>query len=187
MNEKNNSNINTKNPDNLSFTKQNKIESNTINFISDQELREKYITNELETNDKMKFYLSIINEDIYNFKSFLNEKKYNIFEEISTNGKCFTPFHYAMHYGKWNIIKFIIEYLYSHNLIEIGFRLKSKDGRCPLLCLLKSNNLNEKDEKKIFTKILENYIIPVNEEVKSELVKRGFKDLINKIIPYFNT
>lgn len=72
-------------------------------------------------------------------------------------------------------------------MIEIGFRLKSKDGRCPLLCLLKSNNLNEKDKKKIFTKILENYIIPVNEEVKSELVKRGFKDLINKIIPYFNT
>ena len=65
MNEKNNSNINTKNPDNLRFTKQKKIESNTINFIDDQELREKYITNELETNDKMKFYLSIINEDIF--------------------------------------------------------------------------------------------------------------------------
>ena len=89
-----------------------------------------------------------------------------------------------MHYGKWDIIQFIIEYLFSKNKIEIAFRLLSKDGRCPLLCLLKSNVLNINAKKDMFSKIFEKYTIPVSEEVIKNLQMRGFDDIIKKIKPF---
>ena len=91
-----------------------------------------------------------------------------------------------MHYGSWNIIKFIIEYLFSKNKVEIGFRLKSKDGRCPLLCLLRSNALKSDGKAEIITKIFENYTIPVSQEVIQEIKNREFDFLLDKIKPYNN-
>ena len=90
-----------------------------------------------------------------------------------------------MHYAKWNIIKFIIEYLEQQNKIEIAFRLKSKDGRCPLLCLLKSNALKPDVKRDTFNKIITNFTIPVSDEVKKELNNRNLGDLIEKIKPYY--
>ena len=89
-----------------------------------------------------------------------------------------------MHYAKWNIIQFIINYLIENKKVEIGFRLKSKDGRCPLLCLLKSNAINKETKKETFSKIINFFTIPVSPEVIKELKNRGFDDLIPKIKPY---
>ena len=91
-----------------------------------------------------------------------------------------------MQYGKWNIIKFIIEYLKSKYLIEVGFRLKSADNRCPLLCLLKSYDIDAMSKRDIFEKIIINFNIPVNDEVKRELKKQGFEDLLGMIKPFIS-
>ena len=157
-------------------------------MISDQELRNRYLTNKLQTTDKMNFYQSVIDGNLDAYKKYVYGtygQVYNIFEEVSAPGYGWTTFHYAMHYAKWNIIKFIIEYLESQNKVEIGFRLKSKDGRCPLLCLLKSNALKADVKRDTFNKIITNFTIPVSDEVKKELTNRGLGDLISKIKNYY--
>ena len=163
-------------------------EAKKKNMITDQELRARYLTNKLQTNDKMNYYQSVIDGNLEAYKRYIQGtygQAYNIFEEVSAPGYGWTTFHYAMHYGKWNIIKFIIEYLFSQNKIEIGFRLKSKDGRCPLLCLLKSNALKPDVKRDVFNKIITNFTIPVSDEVKKELNNRGLNDLAAKIKPYY--
>ena len=60
-------------------------------------------------------------------------------------------------------------------------RLKSKDGRCPLLCLLKSNALKLDIKKDTFDKIISNFSIPISSEVRKELENRGFKELLERV------
>ena len=163
-------------------------EAKKRNMLSDQELRYKYLTNKLQTGDKMNFYQAVIDGNLDAYKKYIQGtygQQYNIFEEVSAPGYGWTTFHYAMHYAKWNIIKYIIEYLQQQNKIEIGFRLKSKDGRCPLLCLLKSNALKPEVKRDTFNKIITNFTIPVSDEVKKELNNRSLGDLIDKIKPYY--
>ena len=155
--------------------------------LSDVKLREKFVSNKLSPKDKEQFFQQAKDDNPEKFKGFLEgPHPYNIFEEISAPGYGWTVFHYAMHYGSWNIIKFIIEYLFSKNKVEIGFRLKSKDGRCPLLCLLKSNALKSDGKVEILTKIFENFTIPVSQEVIQEIKNREFDFLLDKIKPYNN-
>ena len=174
---------------NNKITTKNIIANKPKEYLTDQELREIYISKELENKEKHKFYDFIFQGDLKGFKECLEGKygkKYNIFEEISKEGYYWTPLHYAMQYGKWNIIKFIIEYLKSKYLIEVGFRLKSADNRCPLLCLLKSYDIDAMSKRDIFEKIIINFNIPVNDEVKRELKKQGFEDLLGMIKPFIS-
>jgi hypothetical protein len=164
-------------------------EARKKNMLTDQELRAKYLTNKLSTDDKMRFYQSVIDGNLEAYKRFVQGTQYsqafNIFEEVSAPGYGWTTFHYAMHYAKWNIIKYIIEYLFNNNKIEIGFKLKSKDGRCPLLCLLKSNALKPDIKRDTFSRIISNFTIPVSDEVIKELKNRQLNDLVDKIKPYY--
>ena len=138
-------------------------------------------------NDKMNFYQAVIDGNLEAYKRYVNGTygvKYDIFEEVSAPGYGWTTFHYAMHYAKWEIIKFIINYLINNGKLEVGFRLKSKDGRCPLLCLLKSNALKGDVKRDTFEKIITTFTIPVSNEVIKELKNRKYDDLIPKIRPY---
>jgi len=141
--------------------------------LTDKEFREKYLTNKLSAKEKKDFYHSVISNDLESFKNFiygtLIRAPYDIFEEISQKGYGSTIFHYAMHYGRINMINFIIEYLYSQNKIFIAFKLKSNDGRCPLLYLLKSKDLSHQTKLDIFNKIVNTFSIPVSQEVEDQL------------------
>ena len=162
-------------------------EAKTKFALSDQELRAKYLTNRLTMNDKMNFYQAVIDGNLEAYKRYVLGTygvAYNIFEEVSAPGYGWTTFHYAMHYAKWEIIKFIINYLIKTNKLEVGFRLKSKDGRCPLLCLLKSNALKPDVKRDTFDKIITTFTIPVSEEVIKELRNRKYNELIPKIRTY---
>ena len=156
-------------------------------MLSDSELKARYLTNKLNMNEKMNFYQAVIDGNLEAYKRYVlgtYGTMYNIFEEVSAPGYGWTTFHYAMHYAKWEIIKFIINYLIDNKKLEIGFRLKSKDGRCPLLCLLKSNALKGDVKHDTFEKIVTNFTIPVSDEVIKELKNRKYDDLIPKIKPY---
>ena len=151
----------------------------------DQELRKKYLTNKLNTENKMRFYKAAIDGNLELYKTYLNGSAYyppfSIFEEVSEKGHGWTTFHYAMHYGRWNIIRFIIEYLILIDKLNVMLRLKSKDGRCPLLCLLKSNAIKLDIKRDIFDKIITNFTIPISNEVRIELENRGFKELVERV------
>ena len=116
------------------------------------------LKNELTIEEKMKLYNSAINDNLDEFKSYINEtgnfgKPYNFFEEMSAPGYKRTVFLYAMHYGKWEIIKFIIEHLNALYLLEKALGMKTNDKRCPFICLLKSNELELKQKKLFFQKL----------------------------------
>ena len=142
--------------------------------------------NDNSVNDLKKYYnnkirKSIIDGNLEEYKEILEGKygeKFNIFEDVSKDKSKWTPLHVAMNYGKWEIIKYIMEDLKKNNLIEIGFKLKTDDGMCPLLCLLKSPDIIIFKKKAIFEEIVTKYAVPVSEEVKNELKSKGIDDLI---------
>ena len=142
----------------------------------------------LTNPEKEKFYKSVIDENLDLFISYLSgnkdRKPFNIFEEVSQPGYKWTVFHYAMHYGKWDIIKYIFEYLTILDLLDKALKMKTKDNRCPLLCLLKSNALNPEEKEIIFSDILKNFDIPISNEVKEELYKRNMQDLLSANIMF---
>ena len=148
-----------------------------------------YITNFLTKDEKMVFYNAAIKNNLYLFKSLIygspNQRPYPIFEEVSAPRFYWTVFHYAMHYGIWDIIKFIFEYLYPLNLVEVALNLKTNDNRCPLLCLLKSNNIKTDIKKDVFNKIISTFPIPVNDEVRKELQKRNFNEILQRLGPSY--
>ena len=135
--------------------------------LTDEQFKNKYLSDRLTVKEKMDFYNSVMNNNLELFKSFLygtpNRPPYDIFEEVSAKGYGWTCFHYAMHYGKLEIAKFIIGYLYSQNKINIAFKLKSNDGRCPLLCLLKSKALKPEVKLDVFNQLVSSFSIPISE------------------------
>ena len=89
-------------------------------------------------------------------------------------------FSLCIFYGKWNIIRFIIETLTLKGRIDVGLKLQGSEGNCPLLRLLKSNSLEHEVKKNIFDKIITNFVIPISDEVRSLLEFRGFTDLAER-------
>lgn len=134
-----------------------------------EDITNSLLCDKLTIEEKKQFYNSVYDNDLDLFISYLSgnrdRKPYNIFEEVSEPGYKWTVFHYAMHYGRWDIIKYIIEYLTNLNLLDKALKMKTKDNRCPLLCLLKSNSLNIQQKKDIYFKILDSFKIPINDEV----------------------
>ena len=157
------------------------------NGIQNPYIDHPYITSILSQTEKKEFYNSVIDDNLPLFQSLLNgspnKRSYPIFEEVSEPKYYWTVLHYAMHYGKWNIIKYIFEYLYQLDLVNVALNLKTKDNRCPLLCLLKSNAINNDIKKDVFNKIITTFLIPISDEVMKELKYRKFNEIIRKLDP----
>lgn len=145
-----------------------------------KKLREKYVVNTLSANVKRQYHDSILKGNLETFRSYVEVNKFPIFEEISAKGYYWTPLHYSMHYGKRNIIKYLLDRLKSFNLYDDAMKLRSNDLRCPVLCLLKSNSLKNDEKKNLFEFLLENYDINVTLAIKKEANAREFGSLLNK-------
>ena len=134
----------------------------------------------------MELYNSVIKDNLELFKSLIYgspyKKPYPMFEEVSAKNYYWTPLHYAMHYAKWDIIQFIFQYLFQYNLVNSALNLKTKDSRCPLLCLLKSKDLSVKVKIDTFDRLISTFPIPISNEVKDEIIKRKYDTLIQKVI-----
>ena len=157
------------------------LESEKANFLTPDELRINMVSSKLSISEKMDLYNAAVEGRVSDFKNLIEVKQFPILEEVSAKNYGWTPFHYAMHYGKWDIIKYIMQYLHNHQQLNLALMLKSSDGRCPLLCLLRSNTVNIEKKKEIFSNILQNFkYIPINEEVMKELKTRGLAYLLDK-------
>jgi hypothetical protein len=143
-----------------------------------EELRQILMTFDLSIDQKMELYYTCTEGRLDDFRNLILNKKYSILEEISYKNYYWTPLHYAMHYGQFETIKFILDYLKEQNIIEPALRLQSNDGRCPILCLLKSNNLSESRKEELFEKLLKNYYFSISKEIKREAGARGFEKII---------
>ncbi len=120
----------------------------------------------------LELYKTTILGNLEKFKYLIEDRNYPLFEEISTEGFMWTPLHYAMHYGKIDIIKYILQVAQNMNILEEVMKCKSGDNRCPLLCLIRSNSLNLSEKAGLLETILKYhprlYISPyVLEECKN--------------------
>jgi hypothetical protein len=153
----------------------------TLGF-SPNDIRNKLLSFNLNTTQKVLLYETTISGNINAFKELILKKKNPIFEEVSAQGFLWTPLHYAMHYGQEEIIMFILGYLKSQlNCLDLGIRLASKDGRCPIMCLLKSNSVKTERKKEILYKILNEFKpLKITEEAKLELRARKLESFFLK-------
>ena len=151
-----------------------------MNNISPDELRLSMVTSKLSISEKMDLYNAAVEGRVPDFKKLVEVNNFPILEEVSAKSYGWTPFHYAMHYGKWEIIKYIMNYLNARHQLNLALMLKSSDGRCPLLCLLRSNTVNIEKKKEIFGNILNEFKnITISDEVKKELKNRGLSYMID--------
>lgn len=148
--------------------------------ISKENIRKKLLTFELDDKKKMDIYNAVIKGDLDSFKYMVNNLNYPYLEEISTHKEFWTSLHYAMHYGQINIVMFILDIAAERNSMDYVMRLESKDGRCPLLCMLKSNSLSDKSKEKILDNILKKYNFTVPSNVKKELKVRDMDNILIK-------
>lgn len=146
---------------------------------SKDELRRILITYGLPVNQKMSLYNSCVEGKLEEFKNLVITKNYPVLEEVSARNYYWTPLHYAMHYGQWEIINFICSFLKSKNHLDAAMRLESNDGRCPLMCLLKSNSIQINKKSEILSKLLATYqISQLSSEVKNEIFTRKLENFL---------
>jgi len=78
-----------------------------------------------------------------------DEKSYSATEEISKTGYYWTVLHYASHYGHYDVLNFLIEYLEDHpDKFEI-YNMQTTEGKTPLFCAILSGDISLKTKQKI--------------------------------------
>jgi len=141
-----------------SNSEKNKInEYQYLNSFSEDYIREKLLKNNLLPAEKKELYQACIDENPSSLMNLIENKGYPVTEELSTKGHYWTALHYAMHFGKWEVIRYLLEYCKRTKKLGPLFRLKSDDNRCPILCLLKSNAISNISKNDIICKIVENF------------------------------
>ena len=81
------------------------------------------------------------------------KKVYSITEEISKSGYYWTVLHYASHYGHYDVLQFLIEFLDSHpDKFEI-YNMQTFEGKTPLFCTILSGDIKQIKKKQRIIKL----------------------------------
>jgi ankyrin repeat protein len=62
-------------------------------------------------------------------------------EEISKSGYYWTVLHYASHYGHYEVLNFLIEFLEDHPRKMDIFNMQTTEGKTPLFCAILSGDI----------------------------------------------
>lgn len=164
---------------NNSYLKLNQDLSDSLNSNIEY-IQNKLLTFNLNLEEKLKLYNNSVEGKLSNFKHLIETCKFPIFEEVSSNGYLWTSLHYAMHYGKEEIIFYILDYCKEkYNNLDLVLNLNSRDGRCPILCLLKSNSINIEKKKHLLKNIIFKYKnIKLSDKAKTELRKSNLLEIL---------
>lgn len=158
-----------------------KINWQQSNF-SKTDIQKKLLTFKLSPSEKVLLYDSTVKGKLNEFRVLILDKKFPLFEEVSAQGYLWTSLHYAMHYGQDDILFFILDHCQNKlQCLDIALHLVSKDGRCPILCLLKSNAINNDKKKELLSRIMSRYKgIKISDEALRELRVRKMEDIYLK-------
>ena len=93
--------------------------------------------------EKMELYTSSTKGKLEDLKGVLEatEKAYSVTEEISKSGYYWTVLHYASHYGHYDILIYLIEFLDSHPDKYDIFNMQTTEGKTPLFCAVLSGDI----------------------------------------------
>ena len=89
--------------------KNNNLEAKSYVIISPrltkEQLRQKYITVNLNLNQKMELYSAAVEGRLNDFRRLVFDKHYPPLEEVSARSYYWTPLHYALHYAPLNRVE----------------------------------------------------------------------------------
>jgi hypothetical protein len=142
-----------------------------------EQLRDVIMTYDLPIKKKNHIYQSVIQGDIKEVMKLFYVGNYPLLEEISKKGYFWTALHYAMYYGQYEIICLILNKLLQEGILALAMRLESNDGRCPLLCLLKSSYIDKSNKYELIEKLFVKFNLNLSVQVKTEVKKKGFEHL----------
>ena len=77
------------------------------------------------------------------------KKKYSVTEEISKSGYYWTVLHYASHYGHYDILIYLIEFLEKHPDKFDIFNMQTTEGKTPLFCAILSGDIKLQEKQRI--------------------------------------
>jgi hypothetical protein len=164
-----------------SFNKSQVGKSNLYQNMNKEMLRNSLVTFNLNVQQKMQLYNCTVEGKVEEFKTLVFVNRFPVLEEVSAHNYFWTPFHYAMHYGQFEIVKLICAQLIKNNQFDGAMRLESNDGRCPLLCLLRSNALKPDKKKVMFEQFIALYpTVYMSPEVRKEIKTRDFEPILKK-------
>jgi len=129
----------------------------------------------------MEIYNATVEGNVNKLRNLVNDLKYPLFEEISAKGYFWTSLHYAMHYGKYDVISYILKYAESKNVLNLVIRSKSNDNRCPITCLIRSSSIAPNVKIEIMDKILTEFKhLYVSADVVKEAKSKGVEKALVK-------
>ena len=80
----------------------------------------------------MEIYTATTQGNYEDIVSIVEHKKYSILEEVSKAGFFWTALHFASHYGKTKILKYLIKVFEDHPYKHDIFNLQTIEGKTPL-------------------------------------------------------
>ncbi len=120
-----------------------------------EKVRKKHLQNKLPNNKKLELYNCSVNGDVKTFIKQIEIDNCSIFEEISTVGYFWTSLHYAAHYGKIDIVEYVLDKIKDNpDKLDLA-NLQSNLGLSPLFIAL-SNSLDI-EKKKIILDVFVKY------------------------------
>ena len=111
-----------------------------------EEVRKNHLKNSLSNAQKLEMYNCSVNGDVKKLKKLIEEKNYDLFEEISAKGYFWTALHYSAHYGHTNIVEYILERINDDPNKRDLANLQSNLGYTPLFVAI-TTTLDEKKKK----------------------------------------
>jgi len=95
--------------------------------------------------EKMELYTSSTKGRIEDLKEVLQnpDKEYSVTEEISKSGYYWTVLHYASHYGHYDILIYLIDFLSNHPHKYEIFNMQTTEGKTPLFCAVLSGDIKQ--------------------------------------------
>ena len=117
--------------------------------------RNQFMTMKHTIKEKMELYTSSTKGKLQDLKDVLEEesKKYSVTEEISKSGYYWTVLHYASHYGHYDILIYLIEFLEEHPDKFDIFNMQTTEGKTPLFCAVLSGDIKHIEDKQRIIKL----------------------------------
>ena len=81
----------------------------------------------------MEIYTAATQGKLDMMKEIIEEKKYSVLEEVSKSGYFWTAFHFASHYGKPDVLQYLIDAHSNHpNKFDI-YNIQTVEGKTALM------------------------------------------------------
>ena len=96
----------------------------------------------------MRLYNSSVKGKLEELKDMLEGRNglepFSVTEEVSKGGYYWTIIHYASHFGHYEVLQYIIEYLDDHPHKFDIFNMQTTEGKSPLFCAIISSDIDHR-------------------------------------------